>query len=212
MVFSSGSIKTHALKGISFEIQKGAFCCITDASGHGKSTLLQLVGGHMKPTSGKVFIDGVDISALCDTALSEIRAKKIGVVFQFFNLLPYLTVRENIQVAMMFTKLSAKKQRERAADLLEYVGLSEKANARPNELSGGQQQRIAIARALANDSDILLLDEPTGSLDSEMEEDILAQIKKTHKLGKTIVIVTHNKEIAKQADIHFEVFDGRLKI
>jgi putative ABC transport system ATP-binding protein len=210
-VYGKSKVKTHALKGVNMEIPQGSFSCIIGKSGHGKSTLMQLIGGLDKPTAGKVIIDDVNISKLSDSKLSELRAKKIGFVFQFFNLLQNLTALENIQTAMMFSGVPAKEQKAKAEALLELVGLSDKANAKPNELSGGQQQRISIARALANNPDILLMDEPTGNLDSESEKEVLEQIFKIHKSGKTVVIVTHNIELAKKAEILFEIKDGKLK-
>ena len=172
---------------------------------------MHLIGGLEKPTSGSIFIDGVNMSTLSDSKLSELRAEKIGFVFQFFNLLQNLTTLENIQTAMMFGKIPPKEQKKKAEELLKLVGLSDKAKAKPNELSGGQQQRVSIARALANDPDILLMDEPTGNLDSESEKEVLEHILKIHKAGKTIVIVTHNHELAEKAEMLFEIRDGRLK-
>ncbi|MBR0600060.1 ABC transporter ATP-binding protein [Sinanaerobacter chloroacetimidivorans] len=209
-IYSNSKVKTHALKGVNLEIPEGSFSCIIGPSGHGKSTLLHLIGGLDKPTDGSVFIDGINITELSNSKLAELRAQKIGFVFQFFNLLQNLTALENIEVAMMFKKASQKVQRAKAEELLALVGLSEKANAKPSELSGGQQQRVSIARALANDPDILLMDEPTGNLDSESEEEVLNHIFKIHKTGKTIVIVTHNNELAKKAEILFEVRNGKL--
>jgi putative ABC transport system ATP-binding protein len=209
--YGKSIVKTHALKGINLEIPKGSFSCIIGASGHGKSTLMHLIGGLDKPTCGNIFIDGVNISELSDNKLSELRAKKIGFVFQFFNLLKNLTALENIQTAMMFGKIPANEQKKKAERLLDLVGLSDKANAKPNELSGGQQQRVSIARALANDPDILLMDEPTGNLDSQSEKEVLEHIFKIHEAGKTIVIVTHNNELAKKAELLFEIRDGKLK-
>jgi putative ABC transport system ATP-binding protein len=205
-----GGVKTHALKGVSMDIPKGSFSCIIGTSGHGKSTLMHLIGGLDKPTSGNIFVDGVNLSDLSDSKRSELRANKIGFVFQFFNLLQNLTALENIQTAMMFGKIPANQQKANAKELLALVGLTDKANAKPNELSGGQQQRVSIARALANDPDILLMDEPTGNLDSESEKEVLEHIFKIHKTGKTIVIVTHNSELAKRAEIIYEIKDGRL--
>jgi len=202
--------KTHALRGVSLEIPKGSFCCIVGPSGHGKSTLLQLIGGLDKPTSGRVIIDGTDISSLSDSKISELRGEKIGFVFQFFNLLENLTAAENIQTAMMFSKISKGNIRERAVELMETVGLSDKINSKPSELSGGQLQRVAIARALANDPAILLMDEPTGNLDSQSEKDVLELVSGIHKTGKTVVFVTHSNDIAKQADLLFEIRDGLL--
>ena len=209
--YGNNKIKTHALKGVSMAIPEGTFSCIIGPSGHGKSTLLHMIGGLDKPTEGSVFIDFTNITELKDSKLSELRGKKIGFVFQFFNLLQNLTALENIQTAMMFNKTSPITQKAKAAELLELIGLSDKTDAKPSELSGGQQQRISIARALANDPDILLMDEPTGNLDSESEEEVLKHIFKIHKAGKTIVIVTHNNELAKKAEILFEIKDGKLK-
>ena len=227
-------VKTHALRGVSLKIPRGSVSCITGPSGHGKSTLLQIIGGLDKPTGGRVWIDGMDISSLDDNKLSEIRGGKIGFVFQSFNLLDHLTAIENIQTAMMFAKSAHqlihtafwRRQKsvgakiryanfhnsttKRALELLDMVGLSDKANAKPAELSGGQQQRIAIARSLANDPPILLMDEPTGNLDSQSEQDVLAHIFNIHKTGKTIIMVTHSHDIAKRAGHLFEIRDGRL--
>ena len=205
-----GKVKTHALKGVSLKIPKGSFSCIIGPSGHGKSTLLQLIGGLDKPTSGRVIIDNIDISSLSDNKLSEIRGEKIGFVFQSFNLLENLTASENIQTAMMFAKTNQNSTSKRALGLLDLVGLSDKANSKPSELSGGQLQRVAIARSLANDPSILLMDEPTGNLDSQSEQDVLKHIFNIHKAGKTIVIVTHSNDIAKQAELIFEIRDGQL--
>ena len=211
-IYGKGSVKTHALKGVSLEIPKGSFSCIIGPSGHGKSTLMNLLGGLDRPTKGSIIVDGTDITKLSGSALAQMRAEKIGFVFQFFNLLANLTALENVEIAMMFGRSASgrNEQRQKAKELLELVGLPQKANAKPNELSGGQQQRVAIARALANDTDILLLDEPTGNLDSQAEGEVLEHIFKIHKSGKTVLIVTHNNELAKKADILFEVRDGKL--
>ena len=203
-------VKTHALKGVNIKIPRASFSCIIGPSGHGKSTLLQLIGGLDKPTGGCVLIEGTDISSLSDSKLSEIRGEKVGFVFQTFNLLENLTAAENIRVAMMFAKASQKSANNRALALLGMVGLSDKANSKPSELSGGQLQRVAIARALANDPPILLMDEPTGNLDSGSEQDVMKHIFNIHKLGKTIVFVTHSSDIAKQAELLFEIRDGKL--
>lgn len=203
-------VKAYALRGIDLEIPMCSFSCIIGPSGHGKSTLIHLIGGLDRPTEGHVFIDGADITGLSNSELTKFRASKIGFVFQFFNLLPNLTAEENVETAMMFLKTDEKAQKEKAKELLSLVGLSEKLRAKPSELSGGQQQRVAIARALANDPDILLMDEPTGNLDSESEAEVLNAIFKLHKEGKTVVIVTHNNEIAKKAEMVFEIKDGKL--
>jgi len=211
--YTKGKVETQALRGVSMEVPRGSFSCIIGPSGHGKSTLMHLIGGLDRATSGEVSIDGIRYADLSDNELSELRASKIGFVFQFFNLLQNLTALENIETAMMFSKNgphSAKEQRSRAMELLELVGLEEKAHAKPNELSGGQQQRVSIARALANDPEILLMDEPTGNLDSKSEEEVLDQLINIHKAGKTIVIVTHNVEVSDKAELLYEIRDGRL--
>ncbi len=208
--YNTSKVKTHALRGVSLEIPKGSFSCIIGPSGHGKSTLMHLMGGLDRPTEGRVFIDELDITELGNSDLAELRAKKIGFIFQFFNLLRNLTAQENIEAAMMFSRNNTKAHGEKAKELLSLLGLSEKLKAKPSELSGGQQQRVAIARALANDPEILLMDEPTGNLDSESEAEVLAHIFKLHKEGKTIVIVTHNGEIAKKAEAIFEIRDGKV--
>ena len=201
-------VKTHALKGVNINIPKASFSCIIGPSGHGKSTLLQLIGGLDRPTGGRVFIEDTDIGVLSDNKLSEVRGEKIGFVFQSFNLLENLTALENIQTAMMFTK--TKPASNRALQLLDMVGLSDKANSKPSELSGGQLQRVAIARSLANDPPILLMDEPTGNLDSGSEHDVMEHIFNIHKTGKTIVFVTHSSDIARHAELLFEIRDGQL--
>jgi putative ABC transport system ATP-binding protein len=208
--YNTGKVKTFALRGVSLDIHRGSFSCIIGPSGHGKSTLMHLIGGLDRPTEGNVFIDGENISRFPNGRLAALRAKKIGFVFQFFNLLQNLTAAENVETAMMFAGIAERQQKEKAKELLALVGLSEKVNAKPSELSGGQQQRVAIARSLANDPDILLMDEPTGNLDSESEAEVLDSIFKLHKGGKTIVIVTHNNEIAKKAEKVFTIKDGRL--
>lgn len=201
---------THALCGVDLELRRGSFSCIVGPSGHGKSTLMHLLGGLDRPTAGRVFIDGEDVTRLANSRLAALRARKIGFVFQFFNLLQGLTAEENVETAMMFFNVPEKAQQERARELLSCVGLSEKLMAKPSELSGGQQQRVAIARALANDPDILLMDEPTGNLDSASEAEVLAVVFQLHRKGKTVVIVTHNTEIAKCAERIIEIKDGKI--
>uniref|UniRef100_A0A831XKZ9 ABC transporter ATP-binding protein n=1 Tax=Geobacter metallireducens TaxID=28232 RepID=A0A831XKZ9_GEOME len=208
--YGSGAAETHALRGATLAIPRGAFCAIVGPSGHGKSTLMHLIGGLDHPSSGSVQVDGVELSGLSNGKLARLRAEKIGFVFQFFNLLGNLTAEENVAAAMMFAGVPAKFQAERSRKLLELVGLGHKLTARPRELSGGQQQRVAIARALANDPGILLMDEPTGNLDSEAEAEVLGAIRSLHGEGKTVVLVTHNAEIARQAELVIEIRDGRV--
>jgi len=209
--YSIGKVKTQALRGVDLEIPKGSFTCIVGPSGHGKSTLMHLIGGLDRPTAGRVFLDGEEIGRLSNRRLAALRARKIGFVFQFFNLLSSLTAEENVATAMMFAGISEKAQRERARELLALLGLSEKLRSKPSELSGGQQQRVAIARALANDPELLLMDEPTGNLDSASEAEVLDAILRLHREGKTVVIVTHNNEIAKRAERVIRVKDGRIE-
>jgi len=208
--YTSGTVITQALRGVDLEIAKGSFTCIVGPSGHGKSTLMHLIGGLDRPSQGSVFLEGTDISRLDNSSLAKLRGKKIGFVFQFFNLLQGLTAKENIEVAMMLTGVPEKEQGMGAMELLAMVGLAEKADAKPSQLSGGQQQRVAIARALANDPGILLMDEPTGNLDSAAEGEILEILHSLHAHGKTVVLVTHNNEIAKKAQHVICVKDGRI--
>ena len=210
--YNSTKVKTYALRGVNLEIPKGSFSCIVGPSGHGKTTLMHLIGGLDRPTEGHVFIDGLEITRLSRNRLAELRAKKIGFVFQFFNLLQNLTAEENVETALMFSETPEKEQKRKARELLSLLGLSDKLRAKPSELSGGQQQRVAIARALANDPEILLMDEPTGNLDTESQAEVLDHVLNLRKKGITIVIVTHNGEIAEKAETVFELRDGRLAI
>jgi putative ABC transport system ATP-binding protein len=169
-----------------------------------------LIAGLDYPTSGIIKVDGIDISKLNDHKLAEYRSKKIGIVFQFFNLIPILTASENIELAMMIVKKSEKDQKIRAKKLLEMMGLSEKKNSKTNELSGGEQQRIAIARAISNDSKLLLMDEPTGNLDTKTTGELMVYIKKLNKEGKTIIMATHDHSLLKYADRIIKMQDGRV--
>ena len=203
-----GEVTTTALKDVSLEIQQGSFTCIVGPSGHGKSTLMHLIGGLDRPSSGTVYIGEEEISRIYNSELARLRGKRVGFVFQFFNLLQGLTAIENVEIAMMLAGVSEREQRLRAEKLLALVGLAEKAGSKPSQLSGGQQQRVAIARALANDPDILLMDEPTGNLDSVAEAEVLDLLQDLHRQGKTVVIVTHSDEVAKRAERIIRVKDG----
>jgi len=203
-----GEITTTALKDVSLEIQQGSFTCIVGPSGHGKSTLMHLIGGLDRPSDGLVYIGEREISRIDNNELASLRGKRVGFVFQFFNLLQGLTAIENVEIAMMLAGVSESEQRSRAEKLLALVGLAEKAGSKPSQLSGGQQQRVAIARALANDPDILLMDEPTGNLDSVAEAEVLDLLQDLHRQGKTVVIVTHSDEVAKRAERIIRVKDG----
>ena len=205
-----GNVRTEALKGIDLTIERGDYVCIVGPSGHGKSTLLHLMGGLDRPSSGQIFINGTDITRVSDDNLAKIRSQKIGFVFQFFNLVPNLTALENIQLSLMFGGFPTPQQEERSLELLSFMGLEQKANAKPGELSGGQQQRVAIARALANEPNILFLDEPTGNLDSQSEDEVLSYIQSVQGGEKTIVVVSHNERIAQRAKTIIHLYDGQI--
>lgn len=208
--YGSGAAMVKALRGVDLEIARGSFTCIVGPSGHGKSTLMHMLGGLDHPTSGSVTIDGQEIFQLGNKDLARLRAQKIGFVFQFFNLLQSLTATENIETALMLAGVPEEQQKKRAKELLQIVGLEEKANAKPGQLSGGQQQRVAIARALANDPPILLMDEPTGNLDSEAETEVMSVLETLNRQGKTIIFVTHSNEIAARAEHLILVRDGQV--
>ncbi|MBW2452617.1 MAG: ABC transporter ATP-binding protein [Deltaproteobacteria bacterium] len=210
--YGKGAALVRALRGVDLDIQRGSFTCIVGPSGHGKSTLMHLLGGLDHPTSGTVTIDGQEISRLDNKKLADLRARKIGFVFQFFNLLQSLTARENIETALMLAGVSEKGQKKRSQELLDIVGLGDKADAKPCQLSGGQQQRVAIARALANGPLVLLMDEPTGNLDSEAEADVMKVLMDLNRQGKTIIFVTHSNEIASKADNILYVRDGYIQL
>lgn len=206
--YGQGASLTQALRGVDLEIARGGLTCIVGPSGHGKSTLMHLLGGLDRPSSGRVEVDGQDMFTLRDSELAALRSRKIGFVFQFFNLLQSLTARENVETALMLAAASETRQKERAEELLELVGLSDKTNAKPGQLSGGQQQRVAIARALANDPPVLLMDEPTGNLDSAAEAEVLGVLEGLVHRGKTIILVTHSADIAARAGTLVRVRDG----
>lgn len=208
--YNGRSVATPALRGVDLDIEAGSYTCLVGPSGHGKSTLLHLLGGLDRPCEGTIEAFGQHLEGMSDAQLARFRAHKVGFVFQFFNLLKGLTVAENVEVAMMFAGHAPKEQSRRAAELLESVGLGDKMKARANELSGGQMQRVAIARALANDPDVLLLDEPTGNLDTVSEAEVLGILDELHGQGRTIVMVTHGPEVAARAQRIVEVRDGRV--
>lgn len=205
--YDNGTIK--ALNGIDLEINKGDFISIIGPSGSGKSTLLNMLGALDNPNSGTIKIDGINLEKNKD--LSEFRSKKIGFVFQLHNLIPNLTVFENVQIPLIGTGISENEMEKRALDLLESVGLSDKLNQKPTKLSGGQRQRVAIARALVNNPSIILADEPTGSLDSKTGDKILAVLKKIHRKNNvTLIVVTHEPYIANMADRTIKILDGKI--
>lgn len=209
--YRSGDVDTDALRGVSMAIPKGSFTCIVGPSGHGKSTLMHLIGGLDRPSDGSVYLENTEINTLDNNALAELRSRKIGFVFQFFNLLQGLTAAENVECALMLAGVPPRDHHLRARNLLSMVGLEDRAGHRPSQLSGGQQQRVAIARALANNPDILLMDEPTGNLDSLAEAEVLDILMQLNSTGTTVVIVTHNDAIAAKASQVIRVKDGIIE-
>lgn len=210
-IFKSGKVETPALRGVSFSIEKGEFVAIVGPSGSGKSTLLHILGCLDKPTSGQYFFDGRDVSKLSDDELAEIRKRKIGFVFQQFNLLPRATVLKNVVLPLIYANVSKEKREKIAKKCLLDVGLEEKIfNHLSNQLSGGEMQRVAIARALVNDPLLILADEPTGNLDSKTGEKVLETFKKLNRQGRTIVLVTHEKYIAQKAKRIIFLKDGKI--
>jgi putative ABC transport system ATP-binding protein len=210
-VYHLGSIELRVLRNLDLSIEEGEYVAIMGPSGSGKSTLLNMIGCLDRPTSGAYFLGGQNVAELEDDKLSLIRGARIGFVFQSFNLISQLNVIENIEVPMYYQGLSEHQSAKRAKELAEMVGLGERLEHRPTELSGGQQQRVAIARALANDPLIILADEPTGNLDSESGAEILRILTDLRRQGKTLIIVTHDKDIAADAGRVIELFDGQIK-
>ena len=208
-IYQMGTAKVMALDGVTLEFLGGSFWAIMGPSGSGKSTLLNLLGCLDRPTSGKYSFQGHDVSTLDDNALSELRLRELGFIFQSFNLIPQLTVEENIELPLYYLGWEHARSSARAKELAEIVGLSERLSHRPMELSGGQQQRVAIARALANDAPILLADEPTGNLDSVTGQQILELLVELNKKGKTILMVTHEPDIAAYASGQIHMLDGK---
>ncbi len=209
--YQMDDVEVHALKGIDLKIKKQEFVAIMGPSGSGKSTLLQMIGVLDRPTSGKIYLDGVDISKLNDSKLARLRGTKIGFVFQFFNLYPTLNARENIELPMLILELDKKEREIKASKLLKRVGLENRADHLPSQLSGGERQRIAIARALANDPPLILADEQTGNLDSKTGYEIIEFFNKLQEDEKvTVVMVTHEPDIAKYAERTIHLKDGKI--
>lgn len=210
-VYHTGEKDYMALKGIELKIVKGEFVSFVGKSGSGKSTLLNLLGGIDKPTEGRILINNEDINSFSESKLSRFRGKNIGFVFQFFQLMPTLTVLENVIMPMDFLKkIPSSQRKERAERLLEKVGILEQAKKFPSALSGGQQQRVAIARALANDPEIILADEPTGNLDSQTAEEVFSLLNTLAREGKNVIMVTHNEEIAERCSRVIRIRDGLI--
>jgi putative ABC transport system ATP-binding protein len=205
-----GEVPVEALRGVNLRVDSGDFLAILGPSGSGKSTLLNLIGALDKPTEGKMLIEDIDISTLNDNQLADLR-RRIGFVFQFFNLIPRFTARENVELSMTIAGLSRGERRKRAEDVLKTVGVGERMNHRPAELSGGEQQRVAIARALANNPKFLLMDEPTGNIDSKAAGEIIRLIKRLNEeKAVTIIMVTHDQRLAGQSKRVVQMFDGLI--
>lgn len=208
--YQMGTVEVNALRGINLRIEKGEFVSIMGPSGCGKSTLMHILGCLDRPSAGDVRLDEVDVDELDDNSLAEIRNKKVGFVFQTFNLLPKLNAIENVELPLIYAGIGFEERREKAAKLLEIVGLKERMYHKPSELSGGQSQRVAIARSLANDPSLILADEPTGNLDSSSGEEIIRLFKELNRKGITLIIVTHDQEIADHSKRIVRLKDGLI--
>ena len=209
-VYDTGAVQVHALRDVSLSIEEGDFVAIMGQSGSGKSTLMNVLGCLDRPTSGVYELDGINISKIESRELSSIRNKKIGFVFQSFNLIPRTSSLKNVELPMIYAKMGKKERRERAIELLEKVGLGERLHHMPNEISGGQKQRIAIARALANKPAIILADEPTGNLDTSSSEEIMNLFTELNNEGVTVIVVTHEDNIAEYTKRIIRFRDGQI--
>jgi putative ABC transport system ATP-binding protein len=197
-IYGSGETEVKALAGVDLTVEQGDYCAIMGASGSGKSTMMNMIGCLDRPTSGRYYLDGVDVAGLNDTELATVRNRKIGFVFQQFHLLPQLNALENVMLPMVYANVPAAERRDRATEALSRVGLSNRMVNRPNQMSGGQQQRVAIARAIVNRPVLLLADEPTGALDSRTTEEVLSIFGELNDSGMTVVMVTHEPDVAKR--------------
>lgn len=209
-IYVTGEVETRALDNVSFEVKKGEFVAIMGPSGSGKSTLMHILGALDKPTSGSYVLDGEEVGKLNDDELADIRNRKIGFVFQAFNLLPRVTALKNLFIPMMYAKVPKEERLETAEKYLKMVGLSDRMNHTSSQLSGGQQQRVAIARALVLNPSIILADEPTGNIASNQAEEVMKIFEKLHKDGRTILMITHEPDIAKHAQRIIHIRDGKI--
>jgi len=209
-VYMLGKVPVEALRGVNLKVEEGEFLSVLGPSGSGKSTLLNLIGALDKPTEGKIFIEGVDVSTLNDGQLADLR-RRIGFVFQFFNLIPRFTAKQNVELPMAIAGLGKEERRRRAEELLKVVGLADRMNHKPAELSGGEQQRVAIARALAKNPRFLLMDEPTGNIDSKNAMEIIQLVKRLNQeKGIIIIMVTHDQRLASEANRTVHMLDGLI--
>ena len=209
--YSKGKIQVQALRNASITVRKGELLAIMGPSGSGKSTLLALIGTLEKATNGKIVMDGIDLTSVPEKQLPGVRREKIGFIFQNYNLIPTLSALENVELSMRFSRVPKKERQERARDLLEGLGLGDRLNHKPSELSGGEQQRVSIARALANRPAIILADEPTGEVDSKTRDSIVRIFKELSEKGQTILVVTHDPEVAKECSRVLRITDGMIK-
>lgn len=209
-IYSTGKVEVEALRKIDLEIDENEFVSVMGPSGSGKSTLMNLMGCLDTPTSGEYFLDGQKVENLSPNELAEIRNQKVGFVFQSFNLLPYATAFENVEVPLIFAGVSSRKRRKRAEELLEQVGLKDRADHKPTELSGGEMQRVSIARALANQPRLILADEPTGNLDSVSGKEIVDLFEDLWRQGHTIIVITHDNEISTRTKRIIKLRDGMI--
>jgi putative ABC transport system ATP-binding protein len=210
-IYTLGDVEVHALRGVSFTIEKQEFVSIMGQSGSGKSTLMDILGCLSKPTSGKYFLEGIEVSTMSDNKLAEIRNKKIGFVFQSFNLLPRTTALHNVELPMIYSGVSRRERKRRAVASLEAVGLADRIHHKSNELSGGQIQRVAIARALVNEPSMIFADEPTGNLDTKSGEEVMAIFDRLNSEGNSIIMVTHEMNIAQHAKRIIHLRDGLIE-
>lgn len=209
-IYEAGGEKLYANDNISLQIERGEFVAIVGKSGSGKSTLMNIIGALDKPTSGHYFLNGKDTSTMTDNELADIRNQTIGFVFQQYNLLPKLTLLENVELPLLYRGVGASERKKIGLETLGRVGLREKADMFPNQLSGGQQQRVSIARAIAGNPKLVLADEPTGALDSKTSEKVLGFLKKIYEEGNTVIMITHDNGIAKEANRVVRIHDGKI--
>jgi len=210
-IYKMGDVEVHALRGISFSVEKQEFLSIMGQSGSGKSTLMDILGCLSKPTSGRYYLEDVDVSTMSDNQLAEVRNKKIGFVFQSFNLLPRTTAIHNVELPMIYSGIGRRERRRRSMAALEAVGLADRVHHKSNELSGGQIQRVAIARALVNEPSIIFADEPTGNLDTRSGEEVMSIFDRLNNEGNSIIMVTHEKNIAEHAQRIIYLKDGNIE-